>query len=649
MAGRGMMEALHFIRPLWLLAFIPLIIILLVLYRHRGSSAIWKTVCDAKLLPYILSQSHHKSSRLPLLFAALGVGLAIIAAAGPAFEKLPQPVYREQSSLVVLLDLSQSMDAGDVKPSRIERAKLKLLDILDARRAGQTALIVYAADAFTVTPLTDDSNTIANLVPTLETALMPSQGSHAYTAIEKALQLLKQAGAGSGDVLLITDDINERDRQAIEKLSAQGYRLSVMGVGTEAGSPVSLRGGFLQDSTGAIVIPKLDQQKLQQAALEGGGLYVQLQTRDADINTLNKLFTSKNISDNENVSGAETERTADIWQEEGPWLLLLVIPLVALWARKGWLLSFAVLMLPIVPDPAYALDADQLWRNPDQQAMQLFNAGDAAGAAEKFQQNDWKAAAYYRAENYQQALEALQNPNSSDDYYNRGNALTKLGRLPEALEAYEKALNLDADNEDAQYNREQVKKAIEQQQQKQSGEGESSEDSEDSQQDKDGEQSSKDQQSDQQGDQQSQNDQDQSSENAENAENSESESRQDSDAENQQSKNSEQNEQDSASQNNTDDESIEQPAQSEQDQNKVEEALDDAQKKQAKNVEEATGEEEQPLPQTSQLDEAGLSEDEQAIEQWLKRVPNNPEQLLRRKFLYQYKNMEQKTPSEQSW
>ncbi len=632
-----MMEALHFVRPLWLLAFIPLMIILLVLYRYRGNSAIWKTVCDAKLLPYILSQSHHKSSRWPLLFAALAAGLAIIAAAGPAFEKLPQPVYREQSSLVILLDLSQSMDAGDVKPSRIERAKLKLLDILDARKAGQTALIVYAADAFTVTPLTDDSNTIANLVPTLETALMPSQGSHAYTAIEKALQLLKQAGAGSGDVLLITDDINERDRQAIETLSAQGYRLSVMGVGTEAGSPVSLRGGFLQDSTGAIVIPKLDQRKLQQAALEGGGLYVQLQTRDADINTLNKLFTSKNIGDNENDQGAETELTADIWQEEGPWLLLLVIPLVALWARKGWLLSFAVLILPMVPDLAYALDADQLWRNPDQQAMQLFNAGDAAGAAEKFQQNDWKAAAHYRAENYQQALEALQSPSSSDDYYNRGNALTKLGRLPEALEAYEEALNLDADNEDAQYNREQVKKAIEQQQQQQSGEGENSEDGENSQQNKDGEQNSKDQQSNQEGDQQSQNEQDQSSES------SDGKNQQDSDAENQQQQNSGK---DNA-QSNTDDESAEQqPAQSEQDQNKVEEALDDAQQQQA---EEASGEEEPPMSQTSQLDEPELSEDEQAIEQWLKRVPDNPEHLLRRKFLYQYKNMEQKTPSEESW
>lgn len=641
-----MMEALHFVRPLWLLAFIPLMIILLVLYRHRGSSAIWKTVCDAKLLPYILNQSHHRSSRLPLLFAALAASLAIIAAAGPAFEKLPQPVYREQSSLVVLLDLSQSMDAGDVKPSRIERAKLKLLDILDARKAGQTALIVYAADAFTVTPLTDDSNTIANLVPTLETALMPSQGSHAYAAIEKALQLLQQAGAGSGNVLLITDDISERDWPAIKTLTAQGYRLSVMGVGTEAGSPVSLRGGFLQDSAGAIIIPKLDPHKLQQAALEGGGLYVQLQTRDADINTLNKLFTSKYVSDNENDGSAETELTADIWQEEGPWLLLLVIPLVALWARKGWLLSFAVLMLPIVPDPAYALDADQLWRNPDQQAMQLFNAGDAAGAAEKFQQNDWKAAAHYRAENYQQALETLQNPISSNDYYNRGNALSKLGRLPEALEAYDEALNLDAANEDAQYNREQVKKAIEQQQQQQSGEGENSEDGEDSQQDQNGEQNSKDQQGDQQSDQQSQNNQDQSSENAEN---SDGENRQDSDAENQQQQNNEQSEQDSASQNNTDDESAEQPAQSEQEQNKVEEALDDAQQQQAQNTGESANEEESPLPQTSQLQESELSEDEQAVEQWLKRVPDNPEHLLRRKFLYQYKNMEQKTLSEQSW
>lgn len=631
-----MIEALHFVRPLWLFAFIPLVILLGILYRHHGNSMNWKSVCDDRLLPYIiLHQRRHSRRRWPFFLAALAASLCIIAAAGPALEKLPQPVYREQSTLVILLDLSQSMDAGDLKPSRIERAKLKLLDILNSRRAGQTALIVYAADAFTVTPLTDDTHTISSLVPTLETGLMPATGSHAYTAIDRALALLQQASAASGDVLLITDEVTERDFQAVENLRLQGHRLSILGVGTEAGAPISLSGGFLQDRSGAIIIPKLDPDNLQRAALSGGGLYVSIQTNDADISTLNKLFSSRKVKGDNDESAEHMELTADIWQEEGPWLLLLVIPLVALWARRGWLLCFTALIIPM-PEPAYALDAESLWRNPDQQAMQLFNAGDANSAAEKFQHNDWKAAAHYRAGNYEKAIEALPKPTTSDDYYNRGNALANLQRYAEAVAAYDEALKLDANNEDAQFNREQVKQAIQQQQQ-QSGEGESSDEDEASQSDQQDEQDNKNQSG-----EQSQGEQDQPAENSrgqsqQDQQNSAAENKSPSPTQPQES--DEQTEQDSATQNNASDESSEPPA-GQHDTSKVEQALNDAQQK---------TDEMQAEQQTSQLQEAELSEDEQAVEQWLKRVPDNPDQLLRRKFLYQYKNMENKTPSEQSW
>ena len=607
------MEPLHFVRPMMFFGFIPLIILLIMLYRHHGNSMNWKNVCDAKLLPYILSKSSNKSSRFPLLLAAIAASLCIVAAAGPAFEKLPKPVYREQSTLVILMDLSQSMDASDIKPSRMERAKLKLLDILKARKAGQTALIVYAADAFTVTPLSDDTNTIANLVPTLETALMPSQGSNAYTAIDQSLKLLQQAGSGSGDVLLITDDITDRDLQSINNLTSKGYRLSVLGVGTEDGGPVSLNGGFLQDSSGAIVIAKLDPKKLQHAALSGGGLYASIQSDDSDINKLNTLFSSRKVKQDNDEATDSMELTADSWQEEGPWLLLFVIPLVALWARKGWLLCFTALILPI-PDPAYALDMDNLWRNPDQNAMNLFEAGDTKNAAEQFQKNDWKAAAHYRSGDYEKSLEALQTPTTSNDFYNRGNALAQLGRYPEALEAYTEALKLDANNEDATFNREQVKKAIKEQQQSEDGEGEQGDKGDDSEDSQEGKKQNK----------------DQKGEKEQSSEKKDGESEQD-------------------NQEGDSDKKDASESKQQQEKEKVEQAIEDAQKNDAEDSAEQKTEEEQQAQQINQMQETELSEDDQAVEQWLKRVPDNPEELMRRKFLYQYKNMERKTPSEQSW
>ena len=326
------------------------------------------------------------------------------------------------------------------------------------------------------------------------------------------------------------------------------------------------------------------------------------------------------------------ELTADSWQEEGPWLLLLVLPLVALWARKGWLLCFTALILPI-PDPAYALDMDNLWRNPDQKAMSSFNAGDSKTAAEQFQKNDWKAAAHYRSGNYEKSLEALQTADSSNDFYNKGNALAQLKRYPEALEAYDEALKLNANNEDASFNREQVKKVIQEQPQDSKdsdNKGEKSDDSKDSQK---GDKENKEQQS----------DKEQSSEKKDGESQQDKES---SDSEKKDAAESKSQENKEQSESDKDKQSAEQSAEQMQaDKEKVEQAIKDAQKDEAKDSAEQENKEEQ----INQIEETELSEDDQAVEQWLKRVPDNPEELLRRKFLYQYKNMENKTPSKQSW
>ena len=168
------LEKLHFIRSDWLYAFIPLLIYLLLLSRKDQDNRNWLPVIDQKLLPYVLTGSSYRKRRYPLVLTFIAASLCITALAGPVYKKLPQPVYREQSALVILLDLSASMNTTDIKPSRLARARLELLDILDARKTGQTALVVFAADAFVVTPLTEDNATIANLVPALETGMMLS-------------------------------------------------------------------------------------------------------------------------------------------------------------------------------------------------------------------------------------------------------------------------------------------------------------------------------------------------------------------------------------------------------------------------------------------------------------------------------------------
>lgn len=613
-----MIDQLQFIRPDWFYAFIPLAIFIVLMFRRHGRSMSWKAVCDEHLLPHILTKATGKSSRFPLLLAVIATSLCILAAAGPVIKKLPQPVFREQSALIIIVDLSQSMNATDLRPSRLERAKLKLLDMLKARKGGQTALIVYASSAFVVTPLTDDTNTIANLAPTLETGLMPAQGSHAYVAINKAGELLQQAGVTRGHALLITDGLSVKDNDAIETFSTQGHRLSILGVGTTDGGPVPLNGGFLQDSRGAIVIPKLRPQQLQQAALKGGGMFVNLQADDSDVEQLEKLFSSRQVKpESETPTLGEMELTADTWQEEGPWLLLLALPFAALWSRKGWLLCLPVVAL-MSPEPSYAFELENLWRSNDQKAMRTFNAGDAKRAAEQFKDDRWKSSAHYRAGDYNEALDAMKQPANSDDFYNRANALAQLGRYPEAIKAYDEALELDADNNDASYNRELIKKEMQQQQGQPQGDQSEDDQSKDSQQ-QDQESSDSNSQPSEQGEQQ-----DQQQKEAESQQQS-------SDAEQQQAQQDPSQPSDEQQQNNEDE---------------ANQALQDAQQQ-----DQATDEDnhEESLSMNETSDNEAFDEDEQAIEQWLKRVPDDPGQLLRRKFHYQYKRMPNQVSDEQPW
>jgi len=676
-----MLDQLRFLRPDWFYGFLPLLVFIVLMRKHNTASRSWKSVCDARLLPHVLAQDGDGGDRrLPLLLIAIAASLSLVALAGPVWKKLPQPVFREASALVIGLDLSQSMNATDIKPSRLERAKLKLLDMLDAHRQGQTALVVYAATAFTVTPLTDDTNTIRNLVPTLTTELMPAQGSNAAAALTKASELLRQAGIASGDVLLITDGLGPSDRAAIEKIHAEGHRVSILGVGTADGSPIPLSGGFLKDAGGAIVIPRLQAKTLQQAALAGGGLYTGMRVDDSDINRLEKLFDSaRNSSRTE-----DTDLSADTWREEGPWLLLPVLLLVMLWPRRGWLLLIAICVLPL-PQPAWALDLDHLWRSPDQKGMHAFEAGDARQAAEHFNDPKWKAAALYRAGDYAKASELLKQANSSEDSYNRGNALARMGNYPEAVAAYQKALELDANNADARYNLDLVKKQMQQQNQQNSQSDQNSQDDQQSQNQQQSGESSGQQDQDRQDSNEQNKDQQQQEQNASNQQNANQQNQGDQSqagdqSEDQTGDQAGKQSDDTAEQNRqAEDKTSEQQAgqqgtgpdeekfgdksshdeqqrfaeQMQQEQQQPDDNSEDDQQQDRQKTDDAqisdSPDQATSMAEIRENDDAPMTEDEHASEQLLRRIPDDPGGLMRRKFIYQYRQMPNQTDSEQPW
>ncbi len=627
-----MIEQLHFLRPLWLLMLLPLAWLLWRYWHRQQQGGAWQSVCDAHLLPHLLTGASRRAARTPSVLLGVAGLLTVIALAGPVWSKLPQPVYRNSAATVVLLALSDTMNAADVTPTRLERAKLKLLDFLHRQREGQTALIAYAGEAFVVSPLTDDAATIAALVTPLKSDLMPVSGNQLSEALHKADELLDQGGVFKGGrILLITDSAG--DSAALKRTAAlrgKGRVLSVLAVGTGQGAPIAASdGGFIKDSSGAIVMATLNRPALEQIAAAGQGRYVELTTNNDD--DLNHMWPEQQASVLDPQHKGEGH-VADVWREEGPWLLLLVLPLVALVWRRGWLVIIVLTVL-VQPQPAQAFTWNDLWARPDQQAYQALQHGDAKSAARLFKDPRWQGVAHYRAGDYAAAVAGFGSEHKPDALYNQGNALAHAGKLEEAAQAYRQALQQQPSHEDARHNLKIVEDLLKSQQQENKSEQDKNKN--DQQQDQKSQQtqgqSGQDQQQTQDGQQGQAQSQQQTKDQG-------GETMQDKNAGNAQQERDSQ----SAQAGNADGE------QKTQEKQQQEQAASESAK--ASGTEKAgQGKEQQPAISDTEKEaqdhnnaaagsdtRPAKTESTQALEQWLRRIPDDPGGLLRRKFMLQH-------------
>ena len=456
-----MMAELHFIRPWWLLALLPLALLLWGLLRRPRQASAWRNICDPKLLAALEIDGGQRRYG-PWLLLAAGWLLATLALAGPAWTMLEQPVYQGVQARVLVLDLSLSMDTTDIGPSRLARARFKTLDLLERSRDGQTALIVFANDAYALSPLTDDANTLAALVPTLTTALMPGQGSELGKALGLAEELLTRANVPAGEIIVIGDGVARLDSAVAtaERLERRGTVVSVLGVGTPAGAPVPLAtGGFLHDADGAIVIPGLERARLQTVARAGDGRYIDITADDTDVNTLLDTGSNAMLDQLE-----QTLLTSGQWREEGIWLVLALLPMAAFAFRRGGLLG-CVLIAVLLPPPAQAIDWPAWWSRADQRGEALLKQGEPAAAAEHFIDPAWRGAAYYRSGQYQLAADSFARLDTPTAHYNRGNALAQTGDLEAAIEAYGQTLTGAPGHTDATFNKALLERMLKQQRQ----------------------------------------------------------------------------------------------------------------------------------------------------------------------------------------
>ena len=428
-----MIENFHLLRPLWLLALAVPTIIVWMSARSADTRRQWKGMIEPHLLDSLVVDSSPGSRMRPSWLLATVLTCAILVVAGPAWERELPPFVEDTAPLVIAVDLSPTMDAIDVSPSRLERAKLKIRDIVAGRSGARTAVIAYAGSAHLVLPLTQDGSLIETYTDALATRIMPVDGKDTAEALALAEATLASEDV-PGTILFLTDGIEQKAFDAFKLNSRQG--IVVLGIGTAKGGPVKgADGSFLADPAGGRLAAKLDVEGLKNLHALTGVDVATFTDDDTDVRWVSQRIRT-NFAQKQAAEG-------DRWRDAGWWLIGPLLLLFALTFRKGWIVRVGAVLLCahiLLPSNAQAADFVDMWLTPDQQGRMAYEKGDFEAAAAHFADPMWKGASLYRAGKFAEALDAFATADSAESWYDQGNALLHIGKLDEAVTAYKTAL-----------------------------------------------------------------------------------------------------------------------------------------------------------------------------------------------------------------
>jgi Ca-activated chloride channel family protein len=471
-----MMADFHFLRPLWLaLAVAPIAVFAVQRWLDR-----LPVRADGLIAPHLLKHLLVPRGRSrgwrPSHFTMAALTLGSIALAGPAWEREQLPFARDESPLVIALELSQTMDAVDVEPTRLERAKQKIRGLLALRSGAKTALVVYAGTAHLVLPLTADPEVSDLYLDALATGLMPQRGNNPEAALAIAKKLLDRE-AVAGSALFVTDGVPATQIGAFDAFTDGRNGLMVLGVGTDAGGPIRLGENRFVTRAGQPVVAAFDAGSLRQLAREADAYVGTVTADDTDVERLQRRARTQ-------IERVADDSGAARWRDEGYLLVPVIAVLTLLSFRRGWTMQWAAALIVALAIPSATRAQERegakerealaertamkerealaerttmkerealaertgswhfvdLWLTPDQQGRRAFDRGDYSAAARHFVDPAWKGAACYRAGDFSCAVNAFVRVPTADGAYNLGNAYVRLKSWQQAADAYRGAL-----------------------------------------------------------------------------------------------------------------------------------------------------------------------------------------------------------------
>jgi Ca-activated chloride channel homolog len=328
----------HFARPEWLFALLGLIPVLawLVFSVVRPSKGPIHRYADEHLLPHLtgvreldVNERWSRFSRWSLLWILL-----VLALAGPHWDYTDIEAFSPVNELVILLDISRSMNVADEAPSRLARARQEVQDLVQMNKELRIGLIAFASVPLVISPITEDSQSLLNALPAVSTDLARLQGSRLDAALERAKQLLGKGGNGRSILLISDGDFDEPDLSSkIGELKREGISLHVLGIGTAGGGPIpaqSGQGDLLRERSGRIIESRLNERLLKRLAEAGGGRYIKADFRDQDSEAILELTTG------DVGQPTPTQQKTRVWNEHFYWLLLpLMLLLLPHFRRKS--------------------------------------------------------------------------------------------------------------------------------------------------------------------------------------------------------------------------------------------------------------------------------------------------------------------------